>query len=117
MTGSEGLEYLPEGYREGGRGSVKSADAAEGAQKYLRGVNAVPGSFGGASSYTDALNANATRQAEDAGLAAQDRNTMSDADHQAADLGEETDAAAAAAQRLSDPAGHSAIAQGITDGM
>ncbi|MBQ0862820.1 hypothetical protein ACH4RA_21515 [Streptomyces smyrnaeus] len=120
MAADEGLEYTPDGWREGGRISNRSADAAEEARRYLRGVDASPARFGGADAYVNALNGNSDRQAGSAGRAAEDRDTMSAADHQVADLGEATDTAADSAIRTADTtgaAGRSAVSRGVAEGM
>lgn len=120
MSTDEGLDYRPDGFREGGRTSNKSADAAEESQRYLRGVNASASSFGGADTYVGALNGNGDRQARRAGRAAEDRDTMSKADNQVADLGEQTNDHADTAMRAASATGgtrDSAVSRGVTDGM
>ncbi|RKN10975.1 hypothetical protein [Streptomyces radicis] len=100
MSG-EGLEYLPDGLRQGGRGSYASADAAESARSLLRGVEADPAGFGGADAFAGAVNGARDRQSRGVERAGEDREDMADGDHQAAAIGEDTDVAATAAVQRS----------------
>ncbi|WP_016907978.1 MULTISPECIES: hypothetical protein [Streptomyces] len=116
MSEDAGLDYLPEGFREGGRTSNRSADAAEGARGHLRGVEAGGAQFGGADAYVSALNGNSERQARGAGKAAEDRDDMSGADHRVADLGEDVDTDTHTQLRTAGDSG-SDVARSVTDGM
>ncbi|MFD5318810.1 hypothetical protein [Streptomyces sp. NPDC127098] len=91
---ADGLWYLPEGFREGARANVETAEAAENTRRYLGQVQVDAASYGGADAFVSALTTTRDAQARGVAQAAEGRQNMAAADTQVADLGEEVDAAA-----------------------
>lgn len=112
---ADGLWYLPEGFREGARANVETAEAAENARRYLGQVQVNAASYGGADAFVDALTTTRDAQARGVAQAAEGRQNMAAADHQVADLGEEVDAAAG--QALGAASTRIAADRAVADGL
>ncbi|MFW6692253.1 hypothetical protein [Streptomyces sp. MAR4 CNX-425] len=94
---ADGLEYLPEGFRDGARRNADTADAAEGTRRYLGNVPISTGAYGGAAAFPAALTDTRDTQARSIGRAAEGRNGMAAADNQVAATGDDMDTGAAQA--------------------
>ncbi|ORT60535.1 hypothetical protein [Streptomyces sp. CB03238] len=115
----DGLEYLPDGLREGGRGSYLCADEADEAQQRLRSIRADASSWGGAEEFVGSVNETRDVQAGGVQRAAEERELMGRGAHRSAGIGEATDADASAAvtQRGAPGQEASAPARIVADGM
>jgi hypothetical protein len=90
----DGLNYLPEGFRDGARRNSATADAAEGTRRYLGNVPISTAAYAGATAFPTALTDTRDTQARGVGQAAEGRNNMAAADGYVATTGEEMDAGA-----------------------
>ncbi|GAA1916537.1 hypothetical protein GCM10009716_27190 [Streptomyces sodiiphilus] len=111
---AEGLEYVPEGFRQGGSLSHESADRAENAHARLRTVSAGAGHFGGAETFTAAVNSTRDRQSRGVERASEGRQNLGDNGWTAAAIGEEMDADGTAALGA---AATSELSRHIADGI
>ncbi|MFW6725081.1 hypothetical protein ACHZ98_34095 [Streptomyces sp. MAR4 CNY-716] len=111
---ADGLEYLPEGFRDGARRNAETSDAAEGTRRYLANVPISNGAYGGADAFPGALTSTRDAQARSVGRAAEDREAMAAADNQVAATGEDMDAGAAQALGGAAAAGPD---RGVRDGV
>ena len=91
---SDGLYYLPDGFREGAEGSDAAAEAAASTRRYLGRATPNAASYAGADEFVQAVTATRDTQARGVARAAEDRSGMADTDRQVAAYGEEMDAAA-----------------------
>ncbi|WP_052851277.1 hypothetical protein [Streptomyces avicenniae] len=83
------LGYESEGYRDAGRGSLDSSDAAESSGRYLRMAEVNPGSYAGATEFPAAVIATREKHIRGVGMAAEGRENMAGADFTVADEGDE----------------------------
>ncbi|RMI29997.1 hypothetical protein [Streptomyces triticirhizae] len=116
---TDGLYYLPDGFRESGRGSADTADAAESSRRYLGQATANSASYAGADAFVGSLNGTRDRQVREVDQAAEGRENMAESDYQVAAGGEEMDADANAALGLANPSydPSSPVARSISDGV
>ncbi|RMI29788.1 hypothetical protein [Streptomyces triticirhizae] len=112
---TDGLYYLPEGFREGARGNAETADAAEGAARYLGRVPVNTAGYAGADAFPKALTSTRDAQARGITQAAEGRTHMAQADRTVAATGEGMDTAAA--QALSRVTVTTPVDRGVADAI
>ncbi|MGP4109442.1 hypothetical protein ACTWP5_00815 [Streptomyces sp. 4N509B] len=110
---TDGLYYLPEGFRDGARQNANTADAAEGARRYLSQTEVNAAGYGGADAFPRALEATRDKQARGIAQAEEGRNNMAAADQVVAITGEEMDAAAGQALGAASVAADRGVADGV----
>lgn len=106
------MDYTPDGLREGGRGSHRSANSAETSRDHLRRVSADSSHFGGAAEFTSAVNSTRDVQSRGVERAAEDRDAMGESSAATADVGEDVNLDAERTMRLGSP-----VARQVADGM
>ncbi|MEV1007534.1 hypothetical protein [Streptomyces sp. NPDC049881] len=99
MNSFQSLGYDSDGFREGGRGSLESADAAESSQRYLRLAEVNPASYAGATEFPAAVLSVREKHIRGTGQAAEGRENMAESDHYVADTGDEMEIEAQATTR------------------
>jgi hypothetical protein len=114
---SDGLYYLPDGFRESGRGSTRAADAAESARHYLNRATPDAASYAGADEFVVAVTDTRDIQSRGVGGASEGRDGMALADHRVAALGEDTQDAARGTIQGGAALAESALARNIADAI
>jgi hypothetical protein len=96
MSSDVNLDYLPEGFRDGGRGQYEAADLAAETARGIGRINASGNHFGGgtAGAFASALNHGAADRSSAIGRAAENRADLGDSSVAVAGHGEDIDLAA-----------------------
>ncbi|WP_129842968.1 hypothetical protein [Streptomyces sp. RFCAC02] len=96
---SDGLWYVPSGYRSAGRLDDETSEGADGVARTLGSVHMSPSSWGGADAFVSSVLSKRDDHVTGARRARDDRSHWADTDVRAAGHGEEGDIAAGAAVR------------------
>lgn len=105
MTDNDALEYIPERFRDSGRGNADAAESAAALARRFRGVTVSSGSFGGAggAGFAAAVTSAVEGRSKGATRVAEQREDLGHSVRSVAMIGEDSDAAASSALRLAAP--------------